>query len=159
MSSDFTLSCAVACNSSCVGLMRCVSPGPTLATQSCCNYFDMTGSCVEACPANSSPSAQFECECDPGFMLDAPNSCMEINECESNPCQNGGTCVDEVNSFSCVCVADYTGTNCTTSISDCSVTPCQNGGTCQEDRRCVCPEQFTGEDCSGILSSFPCIRE
>ena len=35
-----------------------------------------------------------------------------INECASAPCQNAGTCVDEVNGYWCVCTAGYTGLLC-----------------------------------------------
>ena len=34
---------------------------------------------------------------------------MEIDECESNPCLNDGTCQDAVNSFSCICPAGENG--------------------------------------------------
>ena len=36
----------------------------------------------------------------------------DINECSSNPCLNGGTCNNLVNSYSCSCPSGYTGTNC-----------------------------------------------
>ena len=39
----------------------------------------------------------------------------DINECSSSPCQNGGTCVDGINRYSCSCVAGYNGANCQTS--------------------------------------------
>ena len=39
---------------------------------------------------------------------------LDINECASTPCENGGTCVDKVNGFSCKCVAGFTGANCET---------------------------------------------
>lgn len=39
----------------------------------------------------------------------------DINECLSNPCQNGGTCSNHINSYTCACVLGYTGTNCQTS--------------------------------------------
>lgn len=36
----------------------------------------------------------------------------EIDECESTPCQNGGTCVDALDSYTCTCVVGYTGLSC-----------------------------------------------
>ena len=36
----------------------------------------------------------------------------ETNECQSNPCQNGGTCVDDVYKFTCLCPNAYAGTFC-----------------------------------------------
>lgn len=36
----------------------------------------------------------------------------DINECSSNPCLNGGACVDQVNGYICSCQAGYTGADC-----------------------------------------------
>ena len=36
----------------------------------------------------------------------------ETNECQSNPCQNGGTCVDGVYKFTCLCTNSYAETFC-----------------------------------------------
>ena len=36
----------------------------------------------------------------------------DIDDCSVQPCQNGGNCRDEVNDFSCDCVAGYRGKNC-----------------------------------------------
>ena len=36
----------------------------------------------------------------------------EINECTSNPCQNGGACTDGVNMYTCTCLPGYAGANC-----------------------------------------------
>ena len=36
----------------------------------------------------------------------------DIDECASSPCQNGGTCNDGVNSYSCDCVPGHAGDNC-----------------------------------------------
>lgn len=36
----------------------------------------------------------------------------DVNECESAPCLNGGTCFDAVNGFTCSCASGYTGSVC-----------------------------------------------
>ena len=39
---------------------------------------------------------------------------LDVDECGSNPCAHNGTCIDGVNSFTCSCVAGYTGHDCDT---------------------------------------------
>ena len=39
---------------------------------------------------------------------------IETDECDSNPCGNGGTCNDYVNEFNCTCAGGYEGTVCET---------------------------------------------
>ena len=34
------------------------------------------------------------------------------NECLSNPCHNGGSCIDGFDSFKCLCPADFNGPTC-----------------------------------------------
>ena len=36
----------------------------------------------------------------------------DINDCESGPCQNGGTCNDGIASYTCDCAKGWTGDNC-----------------------------------------------
>jgi collagen type VI alpha len=38
--------------------------------------------------------------------------CNDINECDSNPCRNGGQCSNRINGYSCKCPEGFTGTNC-----------------------------------------------
>ena len=37
---------------------------------------------------------------------------VDINECSSSPCDNGATCSDAIDGYTCACVAGYTGTHC-----------------------------------------------
>ena len=37
---------------------------------------------------------------------------IDINECISIPCLNGGTCKDEVNRYTCTCDPNHKGTHC-----------------------------------------------
>ena len=39
---------------------------------------------------------------------------LDSDECLSNPCINGGTCQDAINSYTCTCIAGYTGYSCET---------------------------------------------
>ena len=36
----------------------------------------------------------------------------DIDACASNPCKNGGTCVERFNSHTCTCAVGYEGANC-----------------------------------------------
>ena len=40
---------------------------------------------------------------------------VDIDECASDPCANGGNCTDQVNKYNCSCVAGYDGNRCQTS--------------------------------------------
>ena len=39
---------------------------------------------------------------------------QDIDDCTPDPCQNGGTCTDGVNDYTCACVLGYTGNDCET---------------------------------------------
>eukprot|EP00794_Sanderia_malayensis_P014993 gene14993-16539_t len=38
--------------------------------------------------------------------------CVDINECDSNPCKNGAHCINGVNKFTCDCINGHSGTQC-----------------------------------------------
>ena len=93
--------------------------------------------------------SSFSCSCVEGYEGD----CCETNtnDCDPNPCENGGTCQvaaildinitftninifflaqDQINGYLCDCEAGWTGERCSVNIDDCATNPCQNGGTC-----------------------------
>ena len=45
------------------------------------------------------------------------NIFIDIDECDSDPCLNGGTCTTpELDTYLCTCIIGYTGLHCETSI-------------------------------------------
>ncbi|KAK7891872.1 hypothetical protein WMY93_023835 [Mugilogobius chulae] len=72
-----------------------------------------------------------------------PPVCEEMDECRSQPCLNGGTCRDQVGSFSCECLK----ASLETAVKQCSRDTCKNGGTCEDESGsyvCHCPAGFKG---------------
>uniref|UniRef100_A0A8C9SXT2 Delta-like protein n=1 Tax=Scleropages formosus TaxID=113540 RepID=A0A8C9SXT2_SCLFO len=143
----------------------------------------------------SQAGGQFTCECQEGFtgtychetvalflfvfcIFYKCHDCFslfdtspDINDCESNPCRNGGTCIDRVSVYQCICSDGWEGVHCETSelscalkrsnvlllpfpllsdINDCSVNPCQNEGSCRDlvnDFYCECTNGWKGKTC------------
>ena len=42
---------------------------------------------------------------------------VNIDDCDPNPCKNGGACTDGVNTYTCVCAAGYEGDDCDSKLS------------------------------------------
>lgn len=61
------------------------------------------------------------------FSLLGDKCDVNINECNSNPCMSGGTCVDKVNGFHCLCPPKTHGPLCLSGPDHCAVQPCVHG--------------------------------
>ena len=64
------------------------------------------------------------------FCLAGDRCQLNMNECDSNPCLNGGDCVDGVHNYTCICPSEFIGRHCDQELDPCSFSPCQNGASC-----------------------------
>ncbi|XP_073928339.1 sushi, nidogen and EGF-like domain-containing protein 1 isoform X7 [Castor canadensis] len=126
-----------------------------LALRPCLNG----GKCIDDC-VTGNPS--YTCSCLAGFT--GRRCHLDVNECASHPCQNGGTCTHGINSFSCQCPTGFRGPTCESAQSPCDNKVCQNGGWCQAGSSsavCVCQAGYTGATCETDVdecSSDPCLN-
>ena len=71
------------------------------------------------------------------YMINAgytgPNCRLDINECQSDPCENSGQCTEPLTDmYQCICQAGYTGINCEVDIAECASDPCQGHQVCED---------------------------
>ena len=89
----------------------------------------------------------YECECQPGYT---DKHCdVNIDDCASNPCKNGGRCKDGINSYKCFCEDGWEGDHCEININECLDYPCVNG-TCADTQgsyHCSCVRGICGKNC------------
>ncbi|XP_068628109.1 cubilin-like [Battus philenor] len=87
-----------------------------------------------------------------------------VNSCQSNPCQHGGTCLNLMTGYYCLCPTNWEGTDCDIDVNECrnfagTDLGCQNGATCINrpgSYECFCRSGWFGlhctrkaKDCSG----------
>eukprot|EP00939_MAST-03C_sp_MAST-3C-sp1_P005137 g5137.t1 len=107
--------------------------------------------------------------CSAGSWLSSGSSvesCRDIDECsERRMCNGQGDCVNSAGSYSCVCGANFYGTDCEGRYNDCANSPCNSaGGVCvnlertsvgQVNFRCNCYSGWTGTRCESVESCPP----
>ncbi|XP_044728206.1 protein jagged-1b isoform X2 [Chrysoperla carnea] len=122
---------------------------PTVSGNGNGNIITTTNICGEHGHCVSQPGGGFRCSCVPGYT---GKYCHEnINDCKVNPCQNGGTCVDKINSFQCMCKEGWEGEVCEKNTNECSSNPCQNNASCIDsiaDFICECRDGWKGKTCA-----------
>uniref|UniRef100_A0AAY4CDW9 Slit homolog 1 protein n=1 Tax=Denticeps clupeoides TaxID=299321 RepID=A0AAY4CDW9_9TELE len=92
-----------------------------------------------------------DCACPTGF--EGTTCQINIDDCEDNDCENGATCLDGVNNYTCLCSPFYTGEMCEEMEDVCASgrSPCQHQSTClitATGPKCVCAPGYVGDDCS-----------
>lgn len=94
--------------------------------------------------------------CPSGYK--GPRCEINTNECEPNPCENGGTCVDGSNNYTCYCAhTGYEGRNCEVNINECLNNPCLNHGVCFDTYGsyvCQCQDGYEGQNCEQVFINY-----
>ncbi|KAL5012769.1 hypothetical protein ScPMuIL_011320 [Solemya velum] len=101
----------------------------------------------------------------PVVDLNCSDGDTDGDDCWSNPCKNGGTCIDGLSNHTCVCPHLFNGTSCENDLSiyGCAVDPCLNDGTCEvvtngsKNYRCQCLQGFNGNNCQNNINE--CLSE
>ncbi|XP_063159632.1 cubilin [Candoia aspera] len=76
--------------------------------------------------------------------------------CNSNPCQNSGTCINLLDAFFCLCPNNWQGPVCSDDVNECQIYEgtalgCQNGATCVNNPgsySCTCTPETYGQHCT-----------
>jgi hypothetical protein len=79
-------------------------------------FCDVPGPCSGIDCGENETCVEGICECVAGY--EGVNCDINIDDCNPNPCLNGGICSDGVNSYSCECIDGYNGDNCERCPSD-----------------------------------------
>ena len=116
--------------------------------------------CTDSADNSAIPVHAYKCACAAGYangdcayttITDYTGQCMvalggncdiDVDECESDPCQNGGTCTDSTSNgtasigawdYTCTCVNGYENSvgnqDCSVDIDECASNKCVNGAT------------------------------
>ncbi|XP_034713857.1 latent-transforming growth factor beta-binding protein 2-like isoform X3 [Etheostoma cragini] len=87
----------------------------------------------------------YTCHCEPGFKLNAlQTNCIDVNECDEDPCEGKGRCMNNYGSYTCQCHSGY------------SQVITQNRKFCQDINECSMPNKCQNGECINTEGSYTC---
>ncbi|XP_076859555.1 protein crumbs homolog 2b [Brachyhypopomus gauderio] len=108
---------------------------------------------------------EYQCECARGY---GGRRCDEdLDECQELRCKNGGSCLNTMGGFTCLCLPDYSGLLCQWQSPPLRCeedVQCGNGGVCTDGiwgANCTCKPGYTGDRCDVDIDecvSNPCLN-
>jgi len=93
----------------------CASDSNSISSSSSESLYSLLSSTKKvSCPLKSQLMTSFKFIKCRSSSLAFQLTCTQFdrNECDSSPCMNGGTCIDEITKHSCICPPTFSGTTC-----------------------------------------------
>ncbi|KAK2171958.1 hypothetical protein NP493_1012g00004 [Ridgeia piscesae] len=84
-----------------------------------------------------------------------------VDPCLSNPCGDGGTCVNRGDFYTCICKWGHKCPHCQDRPNLCNNDPCKNGGKCSggpHSYKCTCKRGYTGVNCERHVRRCDIVR-
>nr|XP_008177211.2 cadherin EGF LAG seven-pass G-type receptor 1 isoform X4 [Chrysemys picta bellii] len=94
------------------------------------------------------------------IKINIKEGCEVDNPCDSSPCPQHSYCIDDWDSYSCVCDPGYFGRDC---VDVCNLNPCEHVSTCvrkpssSHGYTCECGQSYYGQYCESKID-LPCPR-
>uniref|UniRef100_A0A8C6TC02 Latent-transforming growth factor beta-binding protein 2 n=1 Tax=Neogobius melanostomus TaxID=47308 RepID=A0A8C6TC02_9GOBI len=116
----------------------------------CCGCFADVDKCASApniCGHGRCIPVQtgYTCDCNHGFKLSAlQTNCIDVNECDDDPCEGKGRCINSYGSYTCHCYSGY------------SQVITQNRKYCQDINECNVPNKCQSGKCVNTEGSYTC---
>ncbi|KAH3846505.1 hypothetical protein DPMN_088806, partial [Dreissena polymorpha] len=110
-------------------------------TDPCCSSGNpLNGYCQNDGKCFTKAGQDYECFCS-GNEYSGKNCSKDIDECSSNPCMHGGSCVGGENGYTCICNDDFFGKRCETDAK-CNF---------ENRSRCIWQNVVVGDDFDWII--------
>lgn len=101
--------------------------------------------------------------CTAGYELDLSGQCVDVDECQSGPCDDNAACMNTQGAFVCACNEGYSGDGTTCAdINECEM----NNGGCDALATCIntpgahtcgaCPEGYEGDSADSCVDIDEC---
>ncbi|XP_059822349.1 protein HEG [Hypanus sabinus] len=120
---------------------------------------DLPAITMVSIPTTVPPTTVGRAATEPSTMIQVTTSISQVptaeNACISNPCLNGGTCINDHNSRrKCLCSPSWQGMNCSKDVDECLSNPCPSPAKCVNNLgsfSCKCQPGYYFEKGTGCI--------